>query len=69
MTASTKQIALIEELQSRGAVIPENESGNPDDSMFHSVKAADAYIKQWGHLMRRNRTSVRADEWGGVANA
>ena len=69
MTASRKQIALIEKLQERGAVIPETDSGNPDNSMFETVLAADAYIKQWGHLMRRASTTMRADDMGGVLNA
>lgn len=69
MSATPKQIALIEELQNRGAAIPATDSGNPDNSMFESVQAADAYIKQWGHLMRKGRTSLSAGEWGGVLNA
>jgi hypothetical protein len=68
MTASKKQIALIEELQTRGTLIPENDHGNPDNSMFESVRSADSYIKQWGHLMRQHSTSMRADEWGGIPN-
>ena len=68
MSASRKQIALIEELQSRGAAIPAKDNGNPDWSMMDSVDTADAYIKQWGHLMGRSSTKLSAADWGGVPN-
>jgi hypothetical protein len=66
--ATKKQIALIEELQTRGAAIPAKENGSPDFSMIESVEAADQYIKQWGHLMRRYSTKMTADEFGGIPN-
>jgi len=69
MSASRKQTELIDELQTRGATIPENDHGNPDDSMFDSVEQADAYIKKWGHLMGQGRTNMRIDEYGGIPNA
>ncbi len=68
MSASKKQIELIEELQSRGAAIPSSDTGNPDDSMFLSIAAADAYIKQWGHLMRKHSTKMRPGELGDIPN-
>lgn len=68
MSASPKQVKLIDELQSRGATIPADDRGEPDFSMFDSVAAADAYIKQWGHLMARHRTKTTAADWGGIPN-
>lgn len=68
MSASPKQIALIEKLQNRGAPIPCNDSGEPCFAMFDSVQNADAYIKEHGHLMRKYNTNMRADELGGVLN-
>lgn len=67
-SATKKQVELIEKLQSRGATIPENDHGNPDNSMFESIDNADSYIKKWGYLMRSCSTQLRSDEWGGVLN-
>lgn len=68
MSATRKQIKLIEELQNRGAPIPCTDSGNPSNEMFDSVANADKYIKEHGHLMRSYRTNIRPDVWGGVLN-
>jgi hypothetical protein len=68
MSATKKQIALIDELQNRGAPIPETDSGNPDFSMFDSVRAADQYIKQYGYLMQTLSTKMRSDEFGCIPN-
>lgn len=68
MSATKKQIALIDELQNRGAPIPETDRGNPELSMFDSVRAADQYIKQYGYLMRTLSTKMRSDEFGGIPN-
>ena len=68
MKATKKQCELIDEMQDRGALIPENDHGNPDGSMFETVENADSYIKQWGYLMRKSSTDMRADEWGEVSN-
>ncbi len=69
MPASKRQIELIEELQNRGAPIPENDHGNPDSSMFESVTGADKYIKKHGHLMGKYATKTSQGDWGGVLNA
>ncbi len=66
--ATRKQIELIEEIQLRGAPIPENDHGNPDDSMFESFEAADKYIKQYGHFMGKCTTKTNPGDWGGVLN-
>lgn len=68
MSASRKQIALIEELQARGAVIPADDDDNPDNSIMDSVEAADAYIKKWGHLMRKYSTKSSAADYGNIPN-
>jgi hypothetical protein len=68
MSASKKQIKLIDELQKRGAPIPQPNSGNPDLSMFASVLAEDQYIKQYGYLMRKLNTKMRPDDFGGIPN-
>lgn len=53
MSASPKQIALIDQLQSLGAAIPCHGDGDkPDFSMLDSVEAADKYIKAWIHLFK-----------------
>lgn len=69
MSATRKQVELIEELQLREAKIPENDHGNPDSSMFESVANADRYIKKHGHLMGRCATGTNISDWGGVLNA
>jgi len=56
MSATKKQVELIEELQNRGAVIPCDDHGNPSTAMFDSIMGADEYIKEWGHLMRQYST-------------
>ena len=66
--ATSNQISLIEMLQDRGAIIPANDHGNPDNSMFETFTAADLYIKQWGHLMATNGTKSSPSEWGAVLN-
>jgi hypothetical protein len=66
MPATNKQCLLIDELQTLGAVIPENYRGNPSNEMYESIAAADCYIKKWIHLMPS--TKVSAGEWGGVLN-
>lgn len=66
MQATNKQCLLIDELQTLGAVIPENDRGNPSHEMYETIAAADNYIKKWIHLMPS--TNTRADEWGGVFN-
>jgi len=71
MSATNKQIRLIEKLHDRGAVIPEDYRGNPDFSAYDSIQQADAYIKKWGHLMRysgQQSTECRMDDWGGIPN-
>lgn len=68
MGASKKQVELIEQLMGRGAAIPSKDGGDPDWSMYKSVAEADAYIKQWGHLMARGRTSMSAADYGGIPN-
>lgn len=68
MTATRKQVKLIEDLQSRGAPIPCTDHGNPDGSMFESVSNADKYIKQNIHYIKVHTTLCRPDEWGGVLN-
>jgi|TARA_R110000851_G_scaffold326279_1_gene494796 hypothetical protein len=78
MSASKKQIELIEKLHNKGAPIPENDHGNPDGSMFESVENADKYIKKYGHFISSglgyNSTYKPSDtvgpgEWGGVYNS
>lgn len=56
--ATKKQCELIDELMNRGAIIPENHSGNPSNEMFESFVAADKYIKKWGHLMRLTASEI-----------
>ena len=68
MSATKEQCRLIDELMTLGASIPENDHGNPDDSMYDSIQQADVYIKKWIYLMARYTTKARADEWGGVLN-
>jgi len=71
MACSRKQALLIDKLQLRGALIEENDYGNPDFSYLDSVEKADAYIKKWGHLMSRHYstgTTVSAQDWGGIPN-
>lgn len=47
MTCTQAQAKFIEDLQSNGAPIPEHPHfDRPADSMFHSVYAADVYIKE-----------------------
>lgn len=60
MSASPKQIKLIEKLQDLGAPIPENDRGNPDSSMFDSVENADAYIKLNLSFMNKNPEQFQA---------
>lgn len=53
MSASAKQVELIDKLQNLGATIPaKGDCDGPDFSMLASVEAADLYIKQWIHLLR-----------------
>jgi hypothetical protein len=69
MSATEKQIQLIELLQNKGATIPSDDGGNPDMSMMDSVQAADAYIKKWKHLFSgRPAFAGRMDELGEVPN-
>lgn len=79
MSASSKQIKLIQDLQSLGAPIPEHPVfDRPDDSMFHSVVAANKYIKQHYHLLlvKANgkktldeiASRVSAQDWCGIPN-
>jgi hypothetical protein len=69
VTASLKQVQLIERLQDLGAAIPSKDGGDPDLSMMDSVPAADAYIKQWMHLLSNGPcTTTRMEEWGNVPN-
>jgi len=72
MTASKKQIKLIEDLLAAGATYPENDNDNPSFSMYESVAEADKFIKMHYRLLlpkvfagKRNSPA----EWGGVLNA
>jgi len=74
MSASRKQIKLIEDLMNKGAPIPSNDGGNPDLSMFDSIQAADAYIKANYHYLSKKThlckigKQCRPDEYGEVLN-
>ena len=82
MSATPKQIKLIEDMQSAGAPIPEHpQFDRPDDSMFKSVEAADAYIKanmEFYHkvvkagAVERSLTEISnrlsPADWGGIPN-
>jgi hypothetical protein len=75
MACSPKQRKLIEDLMEEGAPIPEHpQFDRPDDSMFHSVEAADAYIKANIQYLSRKASMnafskrVSAADWGGIPN-
>ncbi len=70
MTCTSKQALFIENLQDRGATIPcKGDGDGPDFSMLDSVEQADAYIKQWMHLVDRgHRVTATAADWGGIPN-
>jgi hypothetical protein len=69
MSATVKQIRLIELLQNKGATIPSDDGGDPDMSMMDSVAAADAYIKKWKHLFSGLPVFAgRMDKLGDVPN-
>lgn len=63
MSASPKQIKLIEDMQTAGAPIPEHpQFDRPDDIMFHSVENADRYIKeniQYYHKLRCDPRNIQ----------
>ena len=73
-SATERQAELIVRLQNKGAPIPENDHGNPDNSMFESVENANKYIKKYGSYINgglgeeANLTGLSAGEWGGVYN-
>lgn len=60
MSASARQIQLIDKLQELGASIPckGGESDAPDFSMLESVEGADLYIKEWLHLLAKSGSEV-----------
>lgn len=80
MPATEKQAELIVRLQNKGAPIPENDHGNPDNSMFESIENADKYIKKYGSYINGGLGYVYGDfggnvnkeagagDWGGVYN-
>lgn len=75
MSASPKQCKLIHDLMAAGAPIPEHpQFDRPDDTMFHSVEAADKYIKQHYHVLARKASMdaiskrISATDWGGIPN-
>lgn len=55
MSATPKQIAYINDIMEAGCPIPQHpQFDRPDDSMFASVEAADAFIKANRHWCYRN---------------
>lgn len=75
MKATAKQIKYINDIFEAGCPIPEHpQFDRPDDSMFDSVEAADAFIKANKHWCGKNAMlfsmseRTRADEFGGVPN-
>lgn len=74
MSATSKQIKLIDDLMTEGAPIPADDDGDPDFSMYDSVEQADVYIKQHYHFLARKAgliktgKRIRSDEYGDVLN-
>lgn len=74
MSATAKQIKLIDDLMNVGAPIPSKDGGDPDMSMYDSVEQAAAYIKQHYHRLAikaglsKMSQHITPDEWGGVPN-
>lgn len=75
MTATPAQIKYIDDILEAGCPIPEHpQFDRPDDSMYKSVEAADAFIKANRHWCSKNAMlysmskKLRADEYGEVPN-
>lgn len=80
MSATPKQIKLIEDLLDVGAPYPPNPltGEGMSEHMFDSVQEADVFIKQHYHLLRHKAVQekcqrdisnrIRPDEWGGIPN-
>jgi len=52
MQPTQEQIDLIIKLQDLGAVIPEDDHGNPSNEMFEHYTDAFLYINKWKHLFK-----------------
>jgi phage terminase Nu1 subunit (DNA packaging protein) len=66
MKPTSKQIAMIEKLQTKGAPINSDENGNPDLSMFDCKQAASDYIKKY--MVLRAPAHVHQPEQYGCPN-
>lgn len=65
---SVKQEQLIGRLAGLGAPLPETDQGAPSLAAFTSVGQADAFIKEWEHLLWADQPSCSAADWGGIPN-
>jgi len=52
MRPTDEQIQLIDRLQLLGAIVPEDDHGNPSSAMFEDANAAQFYIAEWSHLIK-----------------
>jgi hypothetical protein len=75
MSATPRQVKYINDILEAGCPIPEHpQFDRPDDSMYKSFEAADAFIKANRHWCQQNAMhyamskTIRADEYGEVLN-
>jgi hypothetical protein len=68
MAISVKQEQLIARLHGLGAALPQDDEGAPSMAAFASVAQADAFIKEWQHLLWAEGSQVSAADWGGIPN-
>lgn len=75
MSATKKQIKYIDDILEAGCPIPEHpQFDRPDNTMYQSVEAADAFIKANKHWLAKKMSlvvmskDIRPDEYGNVPN-
>lgn len=67
MSATDKQIKYIDDIFLAGCPIPEHpQFDRPDDSMYQSVEAADAFIKANRHWCYRNPNRAKIAQHSSV---
>lgn len=63
MSATQKQIKLIEDIMEAGCPIPEHpQFDRPDSTMFESVEAADKFIKKNKHYLAQKFNKIETSK-------